>query len=246
MAAWSAAYRYPGRWQKIMAYEKIAPPNLPLSPQAGFTVRFFEQFSNALRLFFNRLMGTVNELVSVGWADMTSSVSSAGVPSNQAPTTQNFGPDAVPLRRELAFDVNDYVYLQPFHVNHDIVPNNCQAFLHVHWSTNGTNTQPVRWEFLVSRALGHNQANFGPLQSIIVTGTPHGTAWRHYVTEVTDLDDVLILTEPDELINVTLRRITNGGTNNTDRVFGLTVDLHYQTDRRATPQKAPNFYAERL
>ena len=54
--------------------------------------------------------------------------------------------------------------------------------------------------------------------------------------------DALILVEPDELILVTLRRVTNGGTNNTDKVYALTVDFHYEADREVTPNKAPNFY----
>jgi hypothetical protein len=54
---------------------------------------------------------------------------------------------------------------------------------------------------------------------------------------------VLIITEPDELILVTLKRVTNGGTNNTDTVFGLMVDLHYESDRHVTRNKSPNFYS---
>jgi hypothetical protein len=57
------------------------------------------------------------------------------------------------------------------------------------------------------------------------------------------LADALTLVEPDELILVTLRRVTNGATENTDSVFGLTVDFHYEADRAATPNKAPDFYA---
>jgi len=41
---------------------------------------------------------------------------------------------------------------------------------------------------------------------------------------------------------VTLKRVTNGGTDNTDDVFGLMVDLHYQSDRDATRNKVPDFY----
>jgi len=61
------------------------------------------------------------------------------------------------------------------------------------------------------------------------------------VTEM-PLNEALILTEPDELILVTLRRVANGATENTDTVFGLTVDFHYESDRRSTPNRSPNFY----
>ena len=61
------------------------------------------------------------------------------------------------------------------------------------------------------------------------------------VAEVSDAD-AIILTEPDELLLVTIRRVTNGVVNNTDIVFGLSVDLHYEADRDTTPNKTPNFY----
>lgn len=176
--------------------------------------------------------------VAVGFKDLTSSVSTAGVPAANAPTRRAFGPSG--LYEAYDFDVNDYVFLEPFHVNHDILPNGL-AYIHVHWSTNGTAVQPVRWELQISRALGHNQANFGAPVTKTITQTPHGTAWRHMIAEV-EIADALTLTEPDELIIVVLRRITNGAVDNADQVFGLTVDLHYQSDRDATVNKAPNFY----
>jgi hypothetical protein len=74
-----------------------------------------------------------------------------------------------------------------------------------------------------------------------VVQAAQGTAWRHQVAEVAD-GDALTLTQPDELILVTLRRVTNGGTDLTDQVFGLTVDFHYQTDQYATELKAAPFW----
>lgn len=177
-------------------------------------------------------------LAQSGWKDLVAPLTSAGVPTASAPVLTAFGPSG--LREEMAFDVGDYVFCQPFHVNHDVKPGG-KGYLHIHWSTNGTNVQPVKWEFQVSRALGHQQAAFGAPVSIYVTQTPTGTAWTHMVAEVSDAD-ALTLVEPDELILVTARRVTNGGTNNTDTVYGMTVDFHYQADRSVTPNKAPNFY----
>ena len=67
--------------------------------------------------------------------------------------------------------------------------------------------------------------------------------WGHNVTEVTDLADVMTLTEPDELILVTVRRVAASSDENTDDVYALTVDLHYYSDRDATPNKSPDFYS---
>lgn len=43
--------------------DKVAPPALPFSGEQ-YDRPFFDQFSNVLRLFFNRLTSTVNELLS--------------------------------------------------------------------------------------------------------------------------------------------------------------------------------------
>jgi hypothetical protein len=228
--------------------EKIVPPNLPRAT-TEYSLSFFEQFANALRLYFNRLVNAVNALTTdvetltgtttaEGWSDMLAPVSAAGLPPASAPVSTDFGIGS--LRKEYRFDVNDFVYIQPFHVNHDVKPNGL-AYMHVHWSTNGTSTAAVRWEFQIQRALGHNQAAFASVTTLFITQAASGTAWRHMIAEVVDAD-AMTLTEPDELLLVTLRRVTNGGVDNTDQVFGLMVDIHYQVDRLATPNKAPNFY----
>lgn len=190
------------------------------------------------------LSAAVQTRIKAGWFDLLSPVSAAGIPTTLAPTPQNFGPTHTPQRKEYAFDVNDYVFLQPFHINHDMKPGG-KMLVHVHWSTNGTSTAVVRWELSIMRALGHNQANFGAPIVRTIEQAAHGTAWRHMVTEVPDLQDLQALTliEPDELLLVTLRRVSNGGTNNPNLVFGLSCDFHYERDRDATPNRAPNFYA---
>jgi len=174
---------------------------------------------------------------SAGWSDMLAPILAATLPGSSAPILRPFGPSG--LREEYAFAVNDYCEIYPFHVNHDVMPMS-SAHIHMHWSTNGTSTASVKWEFQVMQALGHNQGNFGAPVIYTVEQAAAGTAWRHMVTETVS---PIILTEPDELVMVVVRRITNGGTNNTDRVFGLMCDLHYQVDRMATPNRSPNFYA---
>lgn len=178
-------------------------------------------------------------LGSVIWKDMLAPVGGASVPNVNAPAAADFGPAHTPQRREFAFDVGDYVFIQPFHVNHDIVPNG-EAYFHVHWATNGTNTGLVRWEITFMRALGHDQGNFGAPEVILVEQAAAGTAWRHMVSETLT---PITLIEPDELIVATLRRVAPSAGSNTDTVFGLMVDLHYQADRDGTPFRAPNFYA---
>lgn len=174
------------------------------------------------------------------WKDMLAPVGGATVPNLNAPDVSDFGPAHTPQRKEYSFVVDDYVFIQPFHVNHDIVPDG-EAYLHVHWSTNGTNTGLVQWELTTMRAKGHNQANFGTPTVTLIEQAAQGTAWRHMVSEAAT---PIIMTEPDELFIVTLRRVAPSTGSNTDLIFGLMVDLHYQADRHGTPFRSPDFYAQ--
>lgn len=186
------------------------------------------------------IRGTGIDLGTEGYKDLTSSVSGAKVPPANAPTATSFGPAHTPQRLEFAFAVNDYVFIEAFHVDHDIKPNSL-AYPHVHWSTNGTNTGNVKWELTIMRALGHQQAAFGTPTVVFIEQAAVGTAWEHMVAEDTT---GVTMYEPDELILVTLRRVAASSSENTDTVFGLTVDFHYQSDRETTPQRAPDFYEE--
>lgn len=174
------------------------------------------------------------------YADMLAPVGGASVPPNNAPSLANFGPIHTPQRREWAFDVGEYVFIQPFHINHDIKPNG-KAYIHVHWSSSGVDTGLVAWELTIMRALGHDQANFGTPFVITLEQAGSGTAWRHMIVEATELD-VITMSEPDELILVTLRRVSPSAGANSDTIFGLMLDLHYEIDRIGTINKAPNFY----
>jgi hypothetical protein len=174
-----------------------------------------------------------------GWKDIVTPLDSSAVPVLNAPDKQPFG--ASGLRQELRFHVGDYTYCYPVHVPHDIKVGG-KAYIHVHWSSDGADTNPVKWEFQYTRAIGHQQAYFSGEASAFVSQAGYGGAWRHMVAEVATID-ALTLTEPDELILITLRRVANGATENTDNIFVLCVDLHYESDRDSTPNKSPSFYA---
>lgn len=189
---------------------------------------------------FTYLDSTRNALTESGWRDMLAPLSAARVPPSNAPSLENFGSAGSLQRTEYAFDVGEYIFVTPLHTQHDLKPNSL-AYFHVHWTTNGTNVNTVRWEINYQRSKGHGQAAFGaPTQLLLAAQAPTGTAYTHMIIE----DTVgITLYEPDELIIATIRRVTNGGTDNTDTVFALMCDLHYQVDRQATLNKAPNFYA---
>jgi hypothetical protein len=193
-----------------------------------------------LRDMLVSLASTQLAMYDKGWKDNVSLISAA--PGGAAaPSLTNFQAAGSLQRQEYAFALNDYVFLGAFHINHDI-SSGCKAYLHCHWAVSGTNVNTVKWEFHVQRALGHSQAAFPVPAAVSVTKAPTGTAYTHMISEVA-IGDAMTLTEPDELILVSLKRVTNGGTDNTDSVFGLLVDLHYEADRMATLNKSPNFYA---
>lgn len=48
--------------------------------------------------------------------------------------------------------------------------------------------------------------------------------------------------EPDGILLIRIRRITNGGVENADGIFMITSDCHYQANTFATKNRTPNFY----
>lgn len=168
-----------------------------------------------------------------GWKDLRMSVagSATGVGT---PTLAPFGPTG--NIKQMSFGVGDSVYLGA-HVDHDAwVGSDCH--FHVHWSTNGTNIQPVKWQLNWIQATGHNTDNFGAESVLELQEAAQGSLWRHMVTE----DPVgQPLPDVDSLILCELKRVTNGGTENSDTVFGLFVDIHYQVQQFATPYRSPDF-----
>lgn len=138
------------------------------------------------------------------------------------------------------FQLNDELQFD-YHIQHDYKAGT-GIYLHAHWLTDGTQTNTCKWEFTYTYARGHNQANFNLTgTTVTVTEAAAGTPYRHMTSEIaTAITDATF--EPDGIITVRLRRVTNGGTNLTDKVFLRVADCHYQVDRFGTLNKAPNFY----
>lgn len=178
---------------------------------------------------------------STGWRDITSEISLRGGGATN-PTWSQLGSTVF---YGYKFAVNDEVWMN-FHVPHDILPGS-DVHLHAHWIPDGTNTQPVKWQWDYAYAKGFGQAAFDLAGLTTDAGTitaeeaGPGTAYTHMVTESAAIT-LAGLTEPDGMITVNLTRITNGGTENTDGIFLLTSDVHYQSTGIATVGKAPNFY----
>jgi len=209
----------------------VATSSLPSAPAEG--TQFWDETTSRV-VTWN---GSSYESMSpaAGWKDLKMVVSSAAKAA-AAPSLAAFGPSGTV--KQLSFGVNDAVYLEG-HVDHDILTGSTM-YPHVHWTTDGTETNTVKWQLTYLAAAGHNQANYPTDTVITVEEAAQGTAWRHMITEhLTGLDAL----EIDSLITVELKRITNGGTENTDTVFANFVDLHYEIGQIATPNKAPDFFS---
>jgi hypothetical protein len=180
-----------------------------------------------------------NDLKS-GWRDNFANI--AGQPTGvNAPTMTAFGPTGNIKQPAFATAAGgDSVYII-WHIDHDVEPGST-CYMHVHWTTNGTSTNKVKWEIRYTFAKGHNQSSGGnfPAETLIsLEESASGVAWRHMVTE----DAVgITVPEPDSLVVAEVKRVVASGAANADTVFGLFVDIHYQADRIATVNRSPNFY----
>ena len=208
---------------------KYIPDPPPVNSDPTVTEWAYREFSRIRSI----LEGSTDHPVI--WKDYLAPLNSGKANPSASPAWSAFGPTGT--SSQWNFDIGDSLQLA-FHINHDIKPGSLM-YLHVHWTTNGTQTNTAKWRLSYTCAKGHDQANFPADTVLDLTQAAAGTAWRHMITE-----DTTGITAPevDSLMIVRIERITNGGTDLTDQVFGLFVDIHYQADTIGTINKAPDFY----
>lgn len=177
----------------------------------------------------------LHEIYKSGWRDILGPIEVRGVGAND-PTWSQIGSGPF---RAYKFALNDECWVS-FHIPHDYKLGS-DMHIHAHWIPDGTNTASVKWQFEYMFAKGHNQAAFAPAGTTITAEeAPPGTAYQHMVTETIAISDSAF--EPDGLLYCCITRVTNGGTDNTDGIFLLTADVHYQSVNFATKNKEPDFY----
>ena len=144
------------------------------------------------------------------------------------------------------FAVNDVCWIS-FHIPHDYVTDIDGAgtvspiYLHTHWFPDGTDTNTVKWQYEYAYANGHNQEAFDFAGTTVTSEqAPPGTQYQHMVTETAAIS--VSGMEPDGILYVKMTRITNGGTDNSDNIFVLTLDVHYQSTNIGTKNRSPGFY----
>lgn len=131
-----------------------------------------------------------------------------------------------------------------FHILHDYKVGT-NAYPHVHFIVDETMTagDTVVWNIGYVLAKGHAQGDSLTATETVITltytATGNEVAGEHIVLECSD-EQAFDLIEPDSILMVRAEMAT---TTISGRVFGILCDLHYQTDRHSTKNKAPNFYA---
>lgn len=175
---------------------------------------------------------------SPGWRDMVGSPIVKGTGAND-PTWAAF------LGNIYAYSFSATAMKEvwfTYHIDHDYAPGTTLYF-HTHWSTTGTNTGVCRWGFEYAYAKGFNQANFPATTTVYVEQAAAGTAYRHMVAEIADGDVVPSANlETDGLLLVRIFRDgAHGNDTLTDAAYLLTADIHFQSNRITTLNKAPPF-----
>lgn len=129
-----------------------------------------------------------------------------------------------------------------FHLDHDYKLGT-NFYPHIHWAPTNTNTGTVRWGMEWSAANRSDHTTFGNSTFTYIDQAASGTQYGHHVAEVADPGIEITFAEPDTLIWVRVfRDATHANDTYNADALGLTLDAHYQVDRYATPNKAPDFY----
>jgi len=129
------------------------------------------------------------------------------------------------------------------HVTHDYAVGTV-AYPHIHWFTDETMTpgQQLTWRVNWICAKGHVQGDSltAATTQFDMVFTADGTevAGEHIITECS-IAQALDLIEPDAICKFKFELLSSNVSGN---VFGEQADLHYQIDRIATKNKAPDFY----
>lgn len=192
-----------------------------------------------------------DSVAAFGWRDITSDISVRGVVATD-PTFTQVGSTAFRFYR---FAVDKLVWMN-FHIPHDYLPGSPIHF-HAHWFVDDSASPAsgaVTWQWTYAYAKGFNQeafdfalANSPQTTASVVTATQDtGAPFQHMVCE-TDAVTIPGLTEPDGMVCVQLKRISNGTSplnELSSAPFLITSDIHYQSTNMATKQKAPDFYAD--
>lgn len=173
-----------------------------------------------------------------GWDDNIQLFSAAKGNGTTEPVWSNMGNG----HYNYLFTSGDELFVT-YHVLHDY-KQNTNAYPHIHFLVDQTMVvgQQITWRFGYLIAKGHQQGESltatETVFDMIYTATGTEIAGEHIILECSDLQAFDII-EPDTLVSARIELLSE---NVDGRIFGIMCDLHYQTDRHSTLNKAPNFY----
>jgi len=184
-----------------------------------------------------------------GWSDMIMPFLSASAgPAVSSPGWVKFrdngaGSTGVYVR---GFDdtIQEELFIN-FHINHDY-KRGTNWYPHIHWSPMTAGVGVVRWGMEWTYAVRNDitPAAFPTTAFTYIEQAASGTPYAHQIAEIPDPGITLPNCEPDTLVIVRVFRDA-GHVNDTyvGDAIGLFLDAHYQVDRHATNNRAPDFYA---
>lgn len=167
-----------------------------------------------------------------GWKDLLGPFTprDAGI---SVPALTVVGASAIRLPLWQLDDIGYY----SFHIPHDYAIGT-QVYFHTHWLVDSTSTNTVKWQVTYYYARGYGVDAFslnGGGTVITIEQAPTGTAYAHMVSESAAI--TIANLEPDGYLLAELKRITNGGTDNTNNLFAWNLDIHYQSIEESTANR---------
>lgn len=208
--------------------ELNAPPSRSPFMQKGGNNRIWVDWLNSI---YFRLRGPL-------WRSIRFNLATA-IGGTVPPTLNAFGPGGV--AKEYEFNRGDSLLIK-LEIDHNIAPGE-NVYPHVHWSTDGGGTGNVEW--VLDYEIAKEGDVFATGTTITLVGAGTAVAWTHNTTEASDAQ-AFPVAEAGTILTGTLSR---GNTVDTypdtvfGHVFGLSLDLHYLTDRFGTPNREPDLYA---
>lgn len=187
----------------------------------------------------DEIVNTLQERTGPGWRDMISEINPRG--GGTAPSL-NLYRDGIYLFEFSADQLNDV--FANFHIDHDYKIGS-MLYPHLHFTTTSTASGVVRLGFEYTVAKGHQQMKFPATTTLYLNVTvPANSDHLHFVAEVPEGGGIPgTNVEVDAVI---LMRIFRDAANVADTfpgtIFAILADCHYECDRYATPNRAPNFY----
>ena len=128
-----------------------------------------------------------------------------------------------------------------YHIPHDYKLGS-DIFFHAHVASknNPPDTGNIRFGFEFTSSKGHSQEAFQSEVTVYAEQAGVATQYMHQIIESAGV--TITGLEPDSLIICRVFRDIDGSDTNTDKIFLLTADVHYQSSKFGTINKEPNFY----